>query len=84
MAIERIVIAVSGWPDNAPGLPITRVVIVQDCKMAKCVTTAVVNRLGGIHTIAMRVMEPREQFDRSPEEIERGQEILRYITNRAH
>ena len=84
MAVERIVIAVSGWPDNKPGLPITRVVIVQEHAMAKCITTAVANRLGGIHTIAMRVMEPREDFNRSLAEIERGQEILRYVTNRAH
>jgi hypothetical protein len=80
--MQQIVIAVSGWPDNIPGLPVTRIIIEQSCTMAKCITTAVANRLGGIHTIAMRVMDEGETFDRSPEEIERGQEILRYVTNR--
>ena len=81
---QRILIAISGWPDNAT-TEITRIVMVQECNTAKHVTTAVANRLGGIHTIAMRVMEEGEPNpDRSPEEIERGQEILRYVTNRVH
>jgi hypothetical protein len=82
---QKILIAVSGWPDNA-SREVTRIIIEQTCTMAKCVTTAVANRLGGIHTIAMRVMEEGEELktSRSPEEIERGQEILRYVTNRVH
>ena len=81
--METILIEVRGWPNNA-SREITRVVIVQDHLMANFVTTAVVNRLAGAHTIAMRVMDEGEVLNRSPEEIERGQEILRYVTNRVH
>ena len=80
--IQRVLIAVSGWPDNATR-DITRIVLEQSCTTAKCVTTAVANRLGGIHTIAMRVMDEDEpQPERDAAELERGQEILRYVTGR--
>lgn len=81
---QRILVAVSGWPDNATR-DITRLVLVQDCTIAKCVTTAIANRLGGIHTIAMRVMDDDEpEPTRDNAERDRGQEILRYVTNRVH
>lgn len=80
--MQRILITVTGWPDNG-NRELTRLIMLQECATAKAVTTAVVNRLAGVHTIAMRVMDEGEPIPfRYDAEIDRSLEILRYVTNR--
>lgn len=77
--MQRIMVTVHGWPDKRNEGK-TRVVVVQNCTMARLITTNIVNRLGGLFKLEMRVMDDHEHPYRSDAEILRCQNIIHSVT----
>ncbi len=78
--MDTYLVTVYGWPDKREGREPTRIVMPITCNTARLVVTAIANRLGGLFTIDIKLIEKHEVPARDMPEILRGQEVIKSAT----
>ncbi len=80
--MDTYLVTVYGWPDKREGREPTRIVLPMTCTTARVLVTGIANRLAGLFTVDIKLVDQPDIPAREGAEILRGQDIIAHVTKR--